>query len=131
MTTSDKLVFRLLRYAGAGGLSLIVYYGIYIGLIKGFGIGYIPASITAFFCYIGVNFTLQKYWTFRDWDKSRMLWQLRYHILIHFINQILNIVGLYILIEYAGIGEIFAQIILSAYFTIKVWLISNYWIFRR
>ena len=129
--SSDKLMFRLLRYAGAGGLSLVVYYAVYISLIKVFEVWYVLASMAAFVCYISINFTLQKYWTFRDKDQSRFWRQLRRHLLLHSINQVINIAGLIALIDYAGLGEVTAQGILSAYFTIENWLISNYWIFRK
>lgn len=102
---------RLIKYFISGGASAAVDLIILYILTDILGIWYLLSSIVAFAVAIGVSFTLQKFWTFRNLTTSRLYQQAALYLLIGVINLLLNSGLMYILVEVVLLWYILAQVI--------------------
>lgn len=78
-----------------------------------FGWWYILSATLSFTLSIGVGFSLNKFWTFLDHSTEGIYTQMSSYVLINLVNLLLNILMLYILVDYFGLWYISAQIIVS------------------
>ncbi len=66
-------VVQLFRYCFVGGLSFVVDFSLF-WLLLAMGIHYLICGVVAFVISFFFNFTLSRYWIFRE-QKRRQLWQ--------------------------------------------------------
>lgn len=105
----------------AGAVSLVLAYLVFLSLIA-VGIHYLIASIGNFLTYLGVNFFLNKTWAFRS--KGNCKREALAHTSLHLGNQILIMVGLYILVEQLSVPAEWSQIIMQALVTLTVFILT-------
>ena len=118
---------KFIRFIVTGGLSVPVYYGVLYALTEA-GVWYVTSSVVAFVPYYGVNFGLHKFWTFRS--TGAISRELSLHLTLALLNVAVNALGLYMLVEYAHLWYLFAQLIMSFLITVENWLLSR-WIFKH
>lgn len=71
------LEFEFVRFVGAGGTGMLLYYAIYAPLTRyRHRVHYLISTIIAFVPAFAVSFLLQKYWTFANLDVETMYEQL-------------------------------------------------------
>ncbi|KKT81613.1 MAG: hypothetical protein A3B99_00660 [Candidatus Yanofskybacteria bacterium RIFCSPHIGHO2_02_FULL_44_12b] len=114
------------RFLVAGGAGTLVYYGVLYCLTEFLGIWYIASAIIAWTLNWGINFTLQKRYTFRDKSTGTVNRQLRQYFAMAIGFLVLNTTLLYAMVEYLGMDYLIAQLILSAIFSILSFFISRY-----
>ena len=112
----------LLRFASGGVPGVLLYYLIFWGITNLTGLYLLSAVIASGFCY-GCNFYIQKNWTFRNKDKSRVARQMAQYVTMIATLFVLNLVILYVLVEYAHLWYMTAQVIS----TLLVTTISFFW----
>ncbi len=125
--SSHLLSSPQVRMILAGWLSVAVSYSVFILLIQ-FGVHYQIASIANFCTYLVVNFFLNRMWAFRSNGSVR--YEAIAHTLLHTANQILIMIGLYLLVEHMHLHVILAQAILQVLATITVFIATPI-IFKR
>jgi len=110
-----------------GGISLLTAYLTFLLLIS-VGVHYLIASVANFLVYLVVNFTLNKTWTFESKGNTRN--QALAHTSLHLGNQLLIMVGLWLLVEKAGIPAAWSQAMMQVLVTGLVFILTPI-IFKR
>ena len=104
-----------------GGLSLLVAYSSFLLLLL-LNAHYQVASVVHFLVYLVLNFILTTTWVFQQ-NEVRARQALGY-IALHSSNQLVIMLGLYILIELVGAGAWFAQLFMQALVSVLVLTIT-------
>ncbi len=104
-----------------GGISLAIAYLTFLLLIS-IGVHYLIASVVNFLVYLVVNFTLNRNWAFRSRGNKRN--QAVAHTSLHLSNQLLIMIGLWLLVEKAGIPATWSQAIMQVVVTGLVFVIT-------
>lgn len=109
------------RMVIVGGVSLVLAYTTFLILIK-LGVHYLIASVANFVTYWVINFFLNKTWAFKS--KGNVKKEAFSHMSLHLGNQIMIMIGLYLLVELAAIPAAWSQIIMQILATVAVFIIT-------
>ncbi len=104
-----------------GGVSLVIAYSSFLALIS-IGVHYLTASVANFIVYLAVNFTLNKTWAFKSHGNTKK--QALAHTSLHLGNQLLIMVGLWLLVEKVGIPAAWSQAIMQIVVTAVVFIVT-------
>ncbi|MES2059982.1 MAG: GtrA family protein [Patescibacteria group bacterium] len=102
---------KIFKFVISGGSATIANLSILYMLTRFAHIWYISSSIIAFLSAFMISFVLQKFWTFEDRSRDTIHKQAFMFFLTVLIGLCVNTALLYILVEYAGVHYIFAQIV--------------------
>ncbi len=121
-----NIIFKALssarvRMVLVGALSVALAYGMFLLLVQ-LGVHYQIASVANFTTYWIINFFLNRSWAFKS--KGDVKKEALAHVSLHFGNQILIMVGLYVLVEIFEIYAAWSQIIMQIIATVVVFLIT-------
>jgi dolichol-phosphate mannosyltransferase len=126
-----QAVRRPFKFAVVGGIGTMLNLVVMYTLVEGIGAWYMAASVVAFLVAVSNNYVWNKAWTFRDrkTEKNRVTYP-RF-LATSLTALILNLSLLHILVRYAEIHYLIAQLtsILGA-FTIN-YLLSNRFVFQK
>lgn len=104
---------RIIRYIFSGGIAVFANLIILFILTKYLHLFYLISAIIAFCSGILVSYSMQKFWTFKDYQMDNMPFQfyifLRYSIMILCLNTIL----MYLSVDVFGLWYMFSQIIIT------------------
>ena len=113
------------RFGIAGVIATLTNLGLLYAFTEFLGIWYLLSAILSYAIATGVGFTLQKFWAF----DSRSLKGVHAELGIFLANNLLGVAftvaGLFVLVEYAGLWYLLAQVITTA--IIAVW---NFFVYR-
>ncbi len=106
--SDHRLVVRYLIAGGFGALVNIVSMYVFTSM---FSVWYIASAVFAFLISLVVTFFLQKMWTFSDkkLEVAHARRQAGFYILSSTSFLVLNILMLYVLVDFLKIGYLFAQ----------------------
>lgn len=121
-----KIVRFLISGGVATGIDLVLLY-VFTDI---FGVWYLASSILAFVLAFFVSFGLQKFWTFRDHSREGIQAQAGIYFLIAAANLGLNTLLVYLLVDYANLHYLIAQIIVSAGIAVENFFVYQRFIFR-
>ncbi len=93
------------------------------------GMHYIPAAVVAFAVAWLNNFALNRHWTFRAAGEGVLAQGLRY-LLVCLVALGANLIILHLLVDDAGLAELYAQAIAIILVTPLNYLLSRRWSFR-
>ncbi len=119
-------VFKIVRYVTSGGTATVTNLATLFLLVHFGHVYYLYASILAFIMSVGVSFTMQKFWTFRDTHVHDIHSQFARYVLVIVANLILNTLLMYTLVEKAGVWYLSAQ-----FFTVIVIACLGYFAYRH
>jgi dolichol-phosphate mannosyltransferase len=125
----EKFIGETTRFLISGTCAALVNIATLYVFVAYVRLWYIPASVISFLVAFTCNFVLQKYWTFKSLDRQAIRRQLPLHFIAAFTNLILNVLILYMLVEYVHLWYITGQIITSALIAIESFFTFR-WIFR-
>lgn len=112
-----KLNPSIVRYAVAGVLMNLVGYAIYV-LVTYFGVEHKIAMSCLYFIGIGVNFYVNRRWTFKATGSS--LSGFGRYVIVIILGYLLNLVWLYIFADYMGFAhqvvQALAIVLMAGYF---------------
>ena len=94
------------------------------------GLGLILSTSLAFIFAFLVSFTLQKFWTFRNYNKEKMPLQLALYLTNSFIGLSLNGLFMHLLVNKLGIWYLLAQVIVSLTIAVYNFLVYKFIIFK-
>lgn len=120
--------FRLgqtVRFCVTGAVGVVAYYATLYGLTEYFGVRYVVSAVIGFVLNTGLNFTIQKFWTFQN-KESRMVgrqFMLYVVMIVSFLAG--NTVFLYLMVEYLHMWYIGAQVILTVVISALSFIISG------
>lgn len=105
--TQDNSLKRFIKFIIVGGLGAIVNLIVFYLLVKYLSLWYIFSAIISFLVAVTNNYFLNKKWTFAMVVKSSYL---RF-VLISLVGLCINVIFLFLLVEYLNINYFFAQLI--------------------
>ncbi len=124
MALSSRLS-QILRFLGAGGVSVLLYYLLLSFLKEIIGIWYIASSVIAIIVSNALNFVLHKFWTFQNKTIDGIHWQAGKFTVMKIAFLFSNTFLLYALVEYLNLWYLLAQLIASILLTGIGYLISR------
>jgi putative flippase GtrA len=125
--TSRQRLLELIRFGMVGGLSTLIYLGLYAGVIA-LGGGFVLAALVAFAVSTTSGYLLHHRFTFRTDDPTGRGW-VRWLLLQGSVVAI-NIGLLALLVHAAGWNRIVAQIVLLPVIPLLTYAASRHLVFR-
>jgi len=125
MRTKMSRLRRVVRFCVAGAAGVIGYYIALYSLTEYFGVWYVASAVIGFILNTGLNFTLQKFWTFQNKETHMVGRQLVQYVAMFVSFLVGNTVFLYLMVEYLHMWYIGAQMILTMVISILSFIISG------
>lgn len=125
MRTETSRLRQVVRFCVAGAAGVIAYYAALYGLTEYFGVWYVVSAVVGFILNTGLNFTLQKFWTFQNKETHMVRRQLVLYVAMTVSFLVGNTVFLYLMVEYLHMWYIAAQVILTAVISVLSFIISG------
>src|SRR3989344_8522314 len=118
MQTKPPRLRQVVRFCIAGAAGVIAYYAALYGLTEYVGVWYVASAVIGFILNTGLNFTLQKFWTFQNKENKMVGRQLILYTTMTVSFLIGNTLFLYLMVQYLHMWYIGAQMILTVVFSI-------------
>lgn len=125
MQTKTSRLKQAVRFCIAGAAGVIAYYAALYGLTEYLGVWYIASAAIGFILNTGLNFTLQKLWTFQNKETQMVGRQLVLYVAMTVSFLVGNTVFLYLMVQYLHMWYIGAQMILTVVISILSFIISG------
>jgi len=120
----------IVKYLISGGTATITDLGILYILTDLAGMWYIMSAVLSFAIAFFVSFFLQKFWTFRDTNREQIHKQMSLYLLVALINLGINTWGMYVLVEWAHLWYMLAQVVMGGLVACGSFLIYKFFIFK-
>lgn len=125
MRTETSRLRQVVRFCVAGAAGVIAYYAALYGLTEYLGVWYVISAVIGFVLNTGLNFTLQKFWTFQNKETHMVGRQLALYVAMTVSFLIGNTLLLYLMVEYLHLWYIGAQVILTIVISVLSFIISG------
>ncbi len=112
--TVSSRVPKTVRYVISGGTGAVVNIGTLFVLTHFFGVWYLTSSIIAFLIALQVSFVLQRLWTFEVLNIKGLAHHSMLYFTVAVMNTLINTATVFILVEYANVWYVAAQVIAAA-----------------
>lgn len=125
MQTKPSRLWQVARFCIAGAAGVIAYYTALYCLTEYLGVWYVASAVIGFILNTGLNFTLQKFWTFQNKNTKVVHRQILLYVAMTISFLIGNTLFLYLMVQYLHMWYIGAQMILTVVFSILSFVISG------
>ena len=125
MQTKPSRLKQAARFCIVGAAGVIAYYATLYCLTEYLGVWYVASAIVGFIINTGLNFTLQKLWTFQNKETQMVGRQLMLYVAMIVSFLVGNAVLLYLMVQYLHMWYIGAQMILTVVISILSFIISG------
>jgi putative flippase GtrA len=115
---------KICKFVLAGGTSTAVHLLSLYLLHQYLNLAVVIASSLAFVIAFIVSFSLQKYWTFRNYSKKQLTRQLSIYLIIAIISLNINAFAIHYLVNVLNIWYLLAQLLVS--FLISIFNFFSY-----
>jgi dolichol-phosphate mannosyltransferase len=122
---------RIFRFLVSGGTAVLANISSLLLLTEYFHFYYLYSSIVAFFIGFLVTFFLQKFWTFRNTDRSKTAKQMMSTLIVAGVNLLINTFFVYVFVEWVGMWYMLAQIMSSLLISLETYFLYRNFIFRE
>ncbi len=116
---------QITRFLVGGGVGVVVYYVALYILTEFAMVWYVVSATIAFILNNGINFIIQRFWTFKNNDTKAVPMQLTLYFGMGISVLVINTALLYILVEYAHLYYLMAQLILTVILTVVSFVITK------
>ena len=116
---------QAVRFCIAGAAGVITYYLTLYCLTEYLGVWYVVSAVIGFILNTGLNFTLQKFWTFQNKETHMVRRQIILYIVMTISFLVGNTLLLYLMVQYLHMWYIGAQMILTLVISILSFIISG------
>lgn len=120
---------KVTRFIISGGLAAVINFALLYIFTEYVSIWYLFSSALAFVFAFMASFAMQKYWTFRNAATERIGTQMSQHFSVAIFNLAINLVMMYVLVEYAGLWYMLAAVITNIVIALESFFALR-WIFR-
>ena len=121
---------ELVKFCVVGASGYVVNLVVYVLLLKGAGLHYMPAAIGSFLVAVTNNYIWNRRWTFRG-QRGHVVFQWLRFLVVSTLALAANLLVLYVLVE-AGLSDaIVAQAIAIVLVTPVNFIGNKLWSFRR
>jgi len=110
---TDNIYLQMFRYCFVGGISFLIDFFIYIGLIEIFNVNYLISAAIAFAISVLANYYLSTSWVFNQSNIENRVIEFNLFILISIMGLVFTEILLFIFIDWLSIGYIISKIIAS------------------
>jgi dolichol-phosphate mannosyltransferase len=122
-------IAKVIRFLVSGTTAAAVNVGTLFVLVHYLGVYYLIASILAFLTSVALGFTLQRFWTFRDRASGPIHRQFAGYAVVTTMNLGINTIVVYVLVEYAGVWYLLAQIAGGLLIAVTGYLAYHFFVF--
>lgn len=122
---------KLVRYVLAGTTAAAGNIGILFVLVEYFHIYYLAASVLSYLGALGLGFTLQKFWTFRDHSTHKTHFQLFLYMGVTTMNLGINTTLMYFFVSVLGIWYIAAQVLAGGAIAVTGYIAYQGFVFKE
>ena len=116
---------KIIKYVFSGGTAFCVHLSTLFALTNYFQIWYLFSTIVAFCLAVIVSYSLQKFWTFKDYSVKNMHVQFSSFLFLALFTLAINTFLMYIFVDKFGLWYIFAQIIINIFTAFLSYLVYN------
>lgn len=120
-----KEIGYITRFLISGTTTAMVSLAVLYTLTEYAHVWYLASSVIAFCISYAVNFTLQKFWTFKNKGLRAIQRQLPLHLSLAIFNLALNTAILYALVEWGDMWYLLAQVLAALIIAIESFFISK------
>jgi putative flippase GtrA len=120
---------ELLKFSVVGLSGYVVNLAVYVSLLKGAGLHYLPAAACSFVVAVSNNYLWNRLWTFRS-SRGHVYHQGMRFLIVSLAALALNLVILRLLVG-LGAGKILAQAVAIVLVTPFSFSANKLWSFRR
>jgi len=113
------------RFCIAGAAGVAAYYGALYGLTEYLRVWYVWSAVVGFVLNTGLNFVLQKFWTFQNKEMHMVGRQLVLYVAMTIFLLVSNTLSLYLMVRCLHMWYIEAQMILTVVISILSFIISG------
>jgi putative flippase GtrA len=106
-------VYKLIRYGISGASATFTHLFLLYLFTDILRIYYLISTSMAFVCAFFVSFMMQKYWTFRNKDNTRVKKQMGLFFFIAITNLCLNALGMKTMVDFIGLNHLISQVMVS------------------
>ena len=117
---------QLLRYLIGGSFVFAVIIGLLYLFVDVLGMWYLWGTTFMFVISLGISFSVQKYWTFRDHSTDRLKGQMGIYTILQITNLAANDGLMYVAVDGFGLPHLLAQ-----FFTAGIIAAWSFWAFRH
>ncbi len=123
---------RIIRYIFSGGTGAAVNLGLLYIVVHFFGFHYLVGAILSFAVAVVVSFLMQKFWTFRHFDKSASVInkQASVFLIVAVFNLGLNTLLMYLFVSIFGLWYMLGQFLASGLIAILSYFIYKLFVFQ-
>ncbi|MFA6459314.1 MAG: GtrA family protein [Candidatus Paceibacterota bacterium] len=125
MQTKSSRLGQAVRFCIAGAAGVLAYYTALYCLTEYLGVWYVASAVVGFILNTGLNFTLQKFWTFQNKETGMVHRQIVLYVAMTISFLIGNTVFLYLMVQYLHMWYIGAQMILTVLISILSFIFSG------
>ena len=127
---SRQRLWFLLRYALSGGTGAIIQLLVDVLAVEVLGLHYQWGVVSGFLLALVVVFSLQKYWTFKEYTRKHIPRQFSLYTLTAVGSLIANSVFMHVFVEYVGFYYLLAHTLTIGIVAVGSFLVNNYVIFH-
>jgi putative flippase GtrA len=120
---------ELMKFSVVGASGYAINLAVYVGLLDGAGLHYLPAAVCSFGVAVTSNYFWNRHWTFRH-HRGHVYYQGLRFLIVSLVALGLNLGLLRLLVE-LGVGKIVAQAIAIVLVTPFSFSVNKLWSFRR
>ena len=120
---------RIMRFLFSGEMAVLTNIGVLFFLVDIFHLYYLFSSIISFTLATVVSFTLQKFFTFNDQDRSVIRRQATFYFAYQVFNLAVNTLFMYIQVDLFHIQYILAQMLIVLVMTVYNFLVYKHLVF--
>lgn len=120
---------ELLKFCVVGASGYVINLAVYVALLKGADLHYLPAAVCSFCVAVTNNYLWNRYWTFAH-RRGHLYWQGARFLVVSVAALGLNLLVLRGLVA-LGMGKIAAQAIAIILVTPFSFTVNKLWSFRR
>jgi putative flippase GtrA len=124
----EKLVVQFAKYMTGGGLYFWVGYGVFAVCYSGLHWAWLPSKLVADAIGLTLNYTVQRFWTFKDQIHLSEMQHAGRYIFIESVGFVLDYIIIWGL-NAIGISPYLGFFLSAAFFTVWSWLWYKYWVF--
>ena len=122
--TKEKLL-QLIRYSISGGTAIAVYYVLLYALTELLAVWYMISASIATIVSLVINFTLHKFWTFKNYDLTVVHIQFGWYTALKIALSLANVILLYILVDYLSLHYLVASVLLTIILSLISFILTN------
>lgn len=120
-----------IKYTISGVTGAVAHFSILTFFYKALDLWIVFSTSIGFIVAFFISFFLQKFWTFRDNNRKKMIRQMAIYFTVAVINFAINGYLMHLLVEKIGIWFLLSQVLVTGAIAIESFLVYKFLIFNK